>query len=237
MTVAAAIGAATVGRELIVDVFGGEFRQSGAVLAVMAIALVPTSLNMICHRILVAMNRQAIWTWVMLGALAVKVCLDLALIPALDALAGNPALGATIALAAAETAMMVVALKMLPAGILSGGLGRHAFRLGLVAATTMAVAFAMESRGPLVAGLASAGTFALLALSSGTYTAGELVQAARLAAGRGAAEAVVAMGRPIPVVVPLMWEDARMKANRPAPSEFRRLWVVHGGGRGLPVDG
>jgi O-antigen/teichoic acid export membrane protein len=226
VTVLAALGASTVGRGLMVEVFGGEFADSGPVLLVMAVALVPTSLNMIAHRMLVALNRQGIWTWVMLGALAIKVVLDVALIPAFDRATGNPALGAAAALALAEAAMMVVALRLLPAGLLGGGLGRHAARLAVVALASMAAAYLLEPRGALQSGLGTLGVFVTLSLVTVTYTPRQLVAAARVALGRGIPAATMTFAQE-PAYEPLLWERGRMKQNRPA-SHRRGLRLVDG---------
>jgi O-antigen/teichoic acid export membrane protein len=226
VTVLAALGASTVGRDLVVTVFGSEFAGSGDVLAVMAIALVPTSINMVAHRILVALDRQSAWTAVMLAALAVKVVLDAALIPTFDRATGNPALGAATALAAAEAAMMVVALRMLPAGLLQGGLGRHAARLAVAALSALGAAYLVRGYGAVGSGLSALAVFLALCAVARIYTVSDLRGVLSAASGRGAPlpSAVVEAVPSSPFTV-LLWDDARLKENRPA-SRHRGLRLV-----------
>lgn len=217
VTVVAAIGAATVGRELVDDVFGADFARSGPVLAMMALALVPTSINMIAHRILVALDRQAVWTWVMLAALAFKVGLDLALIPLFDLAFANPALGAAAALALAELAMMAIALRALPRGVAGRPLALHSGRLAVAAAAVVAVALATAGLGLLLSAAATAATIPVAMLITGAYHPAELVRAVRHMRGVHVMESAAAhFAVDTAALPPILFEPGRLKANRPA---------------------
>jgi hypothetical protein len=143
------------------------------------------------------------------------VSLDLALIPAFDIAFDNPALGAATALAVAEAMMMVLAFKLLPAGLLSASLRGHAARLGAVTMASMGVALVLEPRNVFLAGSATLLAFIALALATRTYTLGQLATVVRMARGRSVGAAAIAMADEAPIT-PLIWELRRLKENRPA---------------------
>ncbi len=223
VTVVAAVFAVFPGRIVLVDLFGSEFRDSGPVFAMMAVALVPTSINIFAHRVLVATNRQRVWTVVMAGALLLKVALDFALIPLLAATAGNAALGAAIALVVAEAAIMTVALVMLPPAVRQRAFGSHMVRLAAVAGIAAGTMYLLGGRGFLVMTGGGILVYVAAALLLRVYSMGELVAGARALAGAGNTRRA---GVPDPAVLPgasAIWPGARMKANREAAPVLERV--------------
>lgn len=217
VTVLAAVFAVFPGRVLLVGLFGDEFRASGPVFAMMAIALVPTSINIFAHRVLVAMNRQRIWTAVMGGALVAKVALDFAFIPLFDATLDNAALGAAVALVGAEAAIMVAALALLPAGTRDRAFVSHLARLGVVAALSGAAMAVTWGQGFFTMTAAGLLMYATAALLLRVYTVSELLGGIRILAGiAGRRPPGAAPAAPRVAVVYGHGPIGRMKANRDA---------------------
>lgn len=222
VTVIAAVFAVFPGRILLVGLFGDEFRDSGPVFAMMAIALVPTSINIFAHRVLVAMNRQRIWTAVMAGAVVVKIGLDFALIPLFDATLNNAALGAAIALVAAEAAIMAAALAMLPAGVRNRGFGSHMLRLAVVAVLTAGTMFVAVKEGFFVMTGAGILAYVTLAFALRVYSMSELIAGVRALTGIAQGSGPVLQAPTPRHVAPALGAAARMKGNREAlPPELR----------------
>jgi len=114
-------------------------------------------LNIMLSQVLIAMNRQSSWTWVMAATTVVNPLFNLGLIPFTDDRYGNGAIGAAIALLLTE--MVVVA-----AGITL--IGRHVFAretVGRAALGTLAAGVAW-SAGWLTRG--SIGGFPALILAA-----------------------------------------------------------------------
>jgi O-antigen/teichoic acid export membrane protein len=108
---------AGAGNDFLPTLVGRDFSDSGPVLMLLAAVLVPTSINMVAHRVLMAVDRQKHWTIVMCVGVVAKIALDLALIPAFEAWFGNAALGAAAGFLAVEAGMTVAALVLMPHGI------------------------------------------------------------------------------------------------------------------------
>ena len=184
VTLPVAVLTAGAGRDLLATLIGPEFAKSGPVLAVMALALVPTGVNMACHRILVAGGRQRTWMLVMAGALPLKLILNLAFIPLFAWRFDSPALGAAVGLAAAEASIMAAGLRLLPHGTVDRASRRLATRLLVAAALSAAVMVIARGQGPVVAGFVGVLGYAAGVMACRAYTVRELVAAVRWFAGR-----------------------------------------------------
>jgi O-antigen/teichoic acid export membrane protein len=147
-----AVLCAGVGSDGITFLVGGEYAESGSVMAALGFALIPTGVNMVVQRVLNAADRQWMWTWVMAGALVAKVAVNAALIPLFDRLTGNPALGAAVGLIAVETAMAAVAFRLLPARVFDREALVAIAKLLAAAAVAAAAMWAADGRGWVVAG-------------------------------------------------------------------------------------
>jgi O-antigen/teichoic acid export membrane protein len=166
---------------------GDDFRQSGWVLAVMAIALVPTAFNMVCHRVLLSLDRQRRWTQIQFGALLFKAALAAALIPLCDSAFGNPAAGAAASLAVAETGIAIAGARQLPRGLMNADVRSRVLRLVGASGASLAVMLVLTTAGFVVAAVAGAGTFAIVALGARGVTFTQLRSAIGAARGRGTA--------------------------------------------------
>lgn len=171
--------------DALVGIIGEDFSQSGAVIAALAISLVPTGTSIVANRILAAVDRQRIWTFIMIVAFIAKVLLDLAAIPLFDHWFDNPALGAAVVLVAIESVMMLAALWLMPRGVLDRDMGAFAAKLVLAGAVAIAAMVAWAPLGALAAGFVGAVCYALFAVLIGLFTPAQLIAAFRWGMGRG----------------------------------------------------
>ena len=184
VTVPVALLTAGAGSALLPRLVGQEFADSAPVLLLLSLVLVSTSINMVAHRVLIAVDRQKQWTAVMCGALAAKVLLDLAFIPVFESWVGNPALGAAAAFLLVETAMVASAFALLPKGIVDRPSARLYGRLALAAAVSAGAMLAVRPAGFAAVGLAGALSYACVALAVRAVTIAELLSGARWLMGR-----------------------------------------------------
>jgi len=219
LTLPAAVIGAGAGRELLVDLIGSEYSDSAAVMAVMSCALVPTSIAMVAHRILLSVDRQRIWTAVMAGGLVVKVVLSIALVPLFSRLFGNAALGAATSLALTETAIMSAGFVLMPHSIVGRETFRLFGRLALAAVVALALMVFTSSAGFLVAGVTGGAAYAAVALVTRAYTLKGIETALRWVVGRETGGALhLPLTAPMfdPSFIPLVLEPGRLKGNREA---------------------
>ncbi len=216
VTLPVAVLTGTSGQGLLATLIGSDYADSGPVLAVLAVALVPTSINMVAHRILIAADRQRVWTAVIAGALVMKLLLDLALIPLCASLFDNAALGAAAAIVVVESAMTFVAFRLMPRGIAGATMAWTVGRLFAAATIAIGVMYVFNDRPFVVSGAAGATAYAATALGLRAYTVSEI---------RRSLSWVCGSSPPAPVFTApafprsdhaLLWEPGRMKDVRQA---------------------
>jgi O-antigen/teichoic acid export membrane protein len=71
-------------------------------MAVLGLCIPPMYLNIMLSQVLISMNRQAAWTWVMAGTTVINPLFNLALIPLTQNVWHNGAIGASISLLLTE---------------------------------------------------------------------------------------------------------------------------------------
>jgi O-antigen/teichoic acid export membrane protein len=164
------VGAALVAGPLLVALYGADFARATPVLVILAIATIPTYLNIIVATILIAAGRQAAWTVVLLGAGVFNIAINAVLIRYFQDHFHNGAIGAAWALLMTE-------MLMAPVGLVIGRqyldwrlLLPRLFRC-LLATLGMAAAVLLVSRFGLLAQVGT-GTlvFTLLGLLLGVTT-------------------------------------------------------------------
>jgi O-antigen/teichoic acid export membrane protein len=109
----ASIGAALTATPLIKLLYGPAFAPAGPVFSILALAAVPTYFNIIANQILVATNRQVIWTKALALASVVNLALNFVLIRAFQDRLGNGAIGAALSLLLTELVLVGVALVVI----------------------------------------------------------------------------------------------------------------------------
>jgi O-antigen/teichoic acid export membrane protein len=95
---------------------GNDFADSGPVLALLALALVPMSTSIVASRVLFATNRQTKMTIAGLVGLAFKVVFMFTMVPLFRDRFDNAALGAALAQVGSESVMAIIAVRYLPEG-------------------------------------------------------------------------------------------------------------------------
>lgn len=170
--------------DILVTIIGEGFAGSGPVIAMLGLSLIPTSVLIITHRIMVATDRQNTWTVVMFAALVVKVGLNFLMVPVFDRWLDNPALGAATSLVAVETALMLSTFWLLPRGVIDRRAALFYMRLGLAAVAGAVTIVALGDLGWFVAGCAGAALYGAVALLTRAHSVGELLCGVRLALGK-----------------------------------------------------
>jgi O-antigen/teichoic acid export membrane protein len=109
-----AAGAALVAPKLISDIYGASYLPAVVVLVLLALCVPSIYLSIMANQVLVAAGRQLAWTKVMVGAAIVNPALNLVLIPYGRVHWHNGAEGAAVALLITETAMVGIAVALMP---------------------------------------------------------------------------------------------------------------------------
>jgi O-antigen/teichoic acid export membrane protein len=119
---------------LISLLYGSAYHHSVPVMMILGLCIPPMYLNIMLAQVLIAMNRQVLWTWVMAGTTIINPLFNLVLIPWTQDHYGNGAIGASISLLLTE-------LVCVGAGYVL--IGRLVFDLGTLRRTTLGVGIAV----------------------------------------------------------------------------------------------
>ena len=133
------LGVLVIAVPLVSLLFGAEFDNSGAILAIMGIVLILTYQNMMLGQFMISTDRQNTWTVVMAIAIGATIILDLILIPWFQVEYGNGAIGGAVAFVVTELGMLVTGIRLLPKGTLDKNNAWFAARV-LLAGFIMAAA-------------------------------------------------------------------------------------------------
>jgi O-antigen/teichoic acid export membrane protein len=98
--------------------YGSKFQPTGDILALMGVVLIFMSVNILLGKFLIATERQNWWTVTMALAVVATIPMDYVLIPWCQRTFGNGGLGGAITYLITEIAMTVVALRLMPKGLL-----------------------------------------------------------------------------------------------------------------------
>jgi len=198
------VGAALVAPALIRLLYGAPFGPAAPVLVLLAITLIPMSLNMIAYNVLVASNRQLIWTAALAAACVLNPALNFFLIQASQAQLHNGAIGAAASLLITEVAIALLAIVIvrdfLDLRILNRILRAALATAGMALVVLTAARFGLAVQVP-----AGALSFAVLALLLRVVPPDDLAARSRL-------------------------KLRRCKRVGARPSVLGKVWV-HGGGR------
>lgn len=165
---------AIAARPMIVLLYGSAYANSVPVMIILGLCLPPMYVNILLSQVLVAMNRQVSWTWVMAATTIVNPLLNLVLIPATDHRYGNGAIGAAISLLLTEVVVVTAGLIMVGRFVFDGGSARRTV-LGAVAASAMwFVGYETLALGFLPALSAAGIVFVVLAVVFRLFTADDV---------------------------------------------------------------
>jgi O-antigen/teichoic acid export membrane protein len=173
------VGAALIAGPLIRLLYGPAFDPSVPVFVILCLCVIPTYFNIIANQILVAINRQIVWTRVLALASVINVSLNFVLIQQFQRAVGNGAIGAALSFLLTELVLNAFALAVIHRYLHRETLSRVA--RGAVATLGMAaVVYAVGRFG--IAAQVAAGilTFSLLAVLLSVPTQAEKREVGRL---------------------------------------------------------
>jgi O-antigen/teichoic acid export membrane protein len=155
--------------------YGSDYARSGSVMVGLGLCIPAMYLNIMLAQVLIAMNRQMVWTWVMAGTVVINPLFNLALIPFTQHHYGNGAIGASISLLLTELVCIGAGYVLIGRLVFNWDSARRTV-LGLCIAGAMwGVGYWIDSMGPALPGLVAAGlTFVLLAWLLGLFSPEEL---------------------------------------------------------------
>lgn len=172
-------GAILIAGPLIRTLYGEGYAASVPVFAILAAAVPLVYLNIMVNQILIATNRQLLWTKVMLGAAIVNPLLNLVLIREFQLRTHNGAIGAAISLLVTEVLVVGVGIAIIREAIEVRPLQR--LLRAVVATVAMAVVVVVVRRyGLVVSVLAGVLSFGLLAIILRLPTTEEVLAVQRL---------------------------------------------------------
>jgi O-antigen/teichoic acid export membrane protein len=119
--------------------YGSEYANSVPVMAILGFCIPAMYLNIMLSQVLIAMNRQSTWTWVMAVTTVVNPLFNLALIPLTQDRYDNGAIGAAISLFLTEIVVVTAGIWLIGRTVFDAGSVRRG-ALGLVAATAAGAA-------------------------------------------------------------------------------------------------
>jgi O-antigen/teichoic acid export membrane protein len=119
--------------------YGADYTESVPVLAILGLCIPPMYMNIMLSQVLIAMNRQSTWTWVMGVTTVINPLFNLALIPLTEHQYDNGAIGAAISLLLTEAVVVGAGIWLIGRRVFDAGSVRRA-ALGLVAATASGLA-------------------------------------------------------------------------------------------------
>lgn len=144
------LGLVAVGPQLSDLLFGPEFGPTGTALSVFGIALIPTYLSTFLGTAAVAIDRQAIWPPLMIGAAVATIGLDVLLVPWAVERFDNGALGGAMSYVITETAILAVALLVFRPSLLNRHLAGVVGRVGAAGGLMLAAVWAVRDEMLLV---------------------------------------------------------------------------------------
>jgi O-antigen/teichoic acid export membrane protein len=149
-----AVGLAVLSGRLI-DFLGypGSFDNSAPLLAILAFTLPLTGALMVMSTVVAAVDRQAEWAKLIAVSLVIDIALSAVLIPVFADTHANGGIGAAIAAVSVEALQILLALRLLPAGLINAAVIRTGIKTllasGMMAAAVVLCAGAFNGLVPL----------------------------------------------------------------------------------------
>jgi O-antigen/teichoic acid export membrane protein len=167
--------AAVAAHPVIHLLYGSAYNHAVPVMALLALSIPPMYLNIMLSYVLVAMDRQSSWTWVMVVTTIVNPIFNIVLIPYTQHRYGNGAIGAAVALALTELVVVGLGARLVGRMIFDAAtIRRTVFGVGAALAMWAAGYAAQRIIGDAAGIVVAAVTFVLLAGALRLFTADEL---------------------------------------------------------------
>lgn len=146
-----------IGAEPVIHLlYGHAYAHAVPVMALLALSLPPMYMNIMLSQVLVAMDRQSQWTWVMVVTTIVNPLFNLALIPATQHAFSNGAIGAALALFLTELIVVGLGGALVGRVVFDGRTLRRGVRGVLVAGATYGAGLLVSVVVTPLAGLVAA---------------------------------------------------------------------------------
>ncbi|MHB8612386.1 MAG: flippase [Candidatus Dormibacteraceae bacterium] len=169
-----AVGVVLVAKPAINVIYGPAFGPSVPVLFILGLTLAPTYFNVMVNQLLVANNRQLVWTKVMVASAIVNPVLNFFLIRYFQTQQHNGAIGAALSLLATEVGMAVAGLVLLPPILGRQSLFRFLRTICATAGMALVVLSLRQNLGFILQMAAGGITFAALAVALRLLSSEEL---------------------------------------------------------------
>ena len=109
------LGTLAVAQTVAPLLYGEDFTETGPVLAVLGVVLIPTTLTILFGMVAMSTGNRAFWTLLLVIAASLTIPLDIVLIPWMDRAYGNGAIGGALSYLVTELMMVVAGLvKIVP---------------------------------------------------------------------------------------------------------------------------
>jgi O-antigen/teichoic acid export membrane protein len=155
--------------------YGSAYTDAIPVMMLLGLCILPVYVSIILSQVLIAADRQRVWTFVMAGAAAGNALLNLVLIPATEDAYDNGAIGASASLLATEAVMVSIGFAVVGKNLFDRAAARRCL-LALGAATAMCcVTYATRDLGTVASTAAGVITFTVLVVTLRIATRAELV--------------------------------------------------------------
>jgi len=170
------ISAATaiLAKPMIDLLYGPAYGNSASVMIILGLCVPPMYLNIMLSQVLVAMNRQVSWTWVMAATTVVNPLFNIALIPFTEHRYGNGAIGASISLLLTEVVVVTAGLVMVGPSVFDRGTVRRTVLGSLAAVAMWFVGYEAQPLGVMMAFAAAGLAFTALAIVLRLFTADDV---------------------------------------------------------------
>ena len=119
-----------------------DYDNSVPVMVILGLTIPAMYMNIMLSQVLIAMNRQATWTWVMAVTTIINPLFNLALIPFTQHHYGNGAIGAAISLLLTEIVVVAAGVWLIGRKVFDGGTARRTVLGAAAAAAAWAAAYA-----------------------------------------------------------------------------------------------
>ena len=179
MSLPIAVGVALVARPVMLLIYGPTYEPSIPVLEVLAITCVPMYINIMVNQVLIASNRQILWTRAMILASLVNPALNLVLIRYFQAHFGNGAIGSAIAMLVTEAVIVAMGVWVIRRFVDPGMFWRLS-RAVLATAVMAALAWPAARLGLVQEVLTGVASFSILVVALRVISGDELAQLASL---------------------------------------------------------
>ena len=162
-------------KPLISLLYGSAYDDSASVMVILGLCIPPMYLNIVLSQVLIAMNRQTSWTWVMAATTVVNPLFNLALIQWAQHRFDNGAIGAALSLLLTELVVVTAGFLMIGRLVFDKGTVRRSVLGVVIAAAAVAAGYGTERIFGAVPSLAAGAlTFVVLAIALRLFTAEEV---------------------------------------------------------------